>query len=305
MKKLIALVVSTGLIITACNKKETTDSDTTADSQAYNAESAVSSVGSASGAVEGSIGLASLDLLASEFRNMDYLDPQTASINPQAACSLSQRSTCSSNVITLDWGGCAVGNATLTGIWTETYSDSSCLMNVDNNTVTRTTGLSPVVLTGPLGATFSTDTSGGTAYDGTAMGSSGITVEKTASGRTIAIDSIHKVFKTPKGNTRFDYFIKTGTAVTVTGSRAAGTRTITGGNISIYHNLARYTATHTFTSVAWGDSTCCYPNSGSVSSSFSGDVTGSTTMTFSSTCGSASFTDTTGTTSTVTLSQCE
>lgn len=317
-KKLVTALVFFLVIASSCSKSSTSTDSTEADgdSQAYNAETAAAVVGSASGAAEGSVGLLNTELLADEIQKMDYLDPESANINPKAACSLSQRSSCNSGVRTIDWGGCSIGTsgATLSGIWTEIYNDTaSCSMASATNTVNRrpTTGITLTINQGLLtGATLTTDTSGGTAYDGTtSMGSTGILVANTdnvVSGtRAISIDSIHKVLKGPKGSTWFDYFIKTGSAITVSGTRSAGNRTISSGTLSIYHNKAKYTASHSFSNVVWGSSSCCYPTAGAIASSFSGTVTGTTSMTFTSTCGTATFVDTNGTPSNVTLSQCE
>lgn len=312
MKKCNFILAAALLISVSCNKSNSTsdDPEVNGDSQSYNAETAMSVVGSASGAVEGTVGLYGLDEIANELQKMDYLDPKTKSVNAAAPCNLSTaRSSCSINgsagVRTVTWNSCAVGTATLSGSWTEVYNDTSCSMSTNGNTMTRMALGSGVVLTGANGATFTTDTSGGTAYDGSTMGSTGVTVAITGSGRSIGVDSIHRVLKGPKGSTWFDYFIKTGTAISVTGAKSTNDRTITSGSLSIYHNRAQYTATHSFSSVVWGDLTCCYPTSGVINSTFSGAVTGSTTMTFTNTCGMATFVDTTGASSAVTLTQCQ
>jgi hypothetical protein len=73
--------------------------------------------------------------------------------------------------------------------------------------------------------------------------------------------------------------------------------------VTLYHNLAKYTATNSFNSVTWSSSTCCYPTSGSVTTTFTGAKSGTGTMTFTSTCGAATYVDSTGS-SNVTLTQC-
>jgi hypothetical protein len=95
----------------------------------------------------------------------------------------------------------------------------------------------------------------------------------------------------------------TSSGLTTTGTRAGGDRVISSGTVTLYHNLAKYTATNSFNSVTWGSSTCCYPTSGSVTTTFTGTKSGTGTMTFTSTCGAATYVDSTGS-SNVTLTQC-
>lgn len=104
------------------------------------------------------------------------------------------------------------------------------------------------------------------------------------------------------GGTAWDGTVipNTGTSV----SNSGGTRAITGGTMKVYHNVLRYSAAVTFTGVQWTSSSCCYPTAGSISTTLTGSVTGTSTLSFSTTCGSATFVDTSGTSSTVTLNQC-
>lgn len=128
--------------------------------------------------------------------------------------------------------------------------------------------------------------------------------------RTIAIGGIHRVLTGPRGTVWFDHSLETTTDLTVTGTRALGTRTITAGAVKLYHNRAEYTATSTFdgtNQVKWGSSSCCYPTAGKITTVLTGSLTGSMSLEFTSTCGSALFTDRDGSTSTVSLNtyQCQ
>jgi len=239
-----------------------------------------------------------------------FVDPSDSLHLLASACTYSSaRGTCSSSAETLNWGGCTVdkGLAVLTGSVTETFSgtsSSSCVVPVvSGETVVRTS--SGTTLTVASGATIKVDTNGGTAWDGTVIPSTGSSVTNSSGTRTIAVGGTHRQLTGPKGTILFDHFLKTTTPLTVTGTRAAGTRVITGGVMSLYHNRAKYTASTTFQNVAWTDSTCCYPTSGSLSTTFTGSLTGSTSMTFSSTCGEATHVDTSGVSTTVTLNQCQ
>jgi hypothetical protein len=230
---------------------------------------------------------------------------------PFVACTLSNvRTTCSSSQDTINWGGCTVvsGLAYMTGSWTEVFngtSASSCLVPiVSGEQVTRTSNGSTIV--GPFGGHVETDTDGGTAWDGTVLGSSGTTITNSSGTRTIAINGTHKAGYDAMGTKLFDHFI-TSSGLTVTGTRALGTRTLTGGTIQVYHNLAKYTAALTFSGVKWTDPNCCFPTEGTITGTLTGSVTGTTSLTFGTTgqgCNYASYTDTTGTTTTPKLTQC-
>ncbi|HWU43637.1 MAG TPA: hypothetical protein VN132_09375 [Bdellovibrio sp.] len=100
----------------------------------------------------------------------------------------------------------------------------------------------------------------------------------------------------------------------VTLSEAAGTRTITGGTVKVYHNKLKVIGTSTFTNVTYNNQ-CCNPISGSISTAFSQGanvsptalgalvVGQSETLTFTG-CGTATLTNTSGTTTNVTLNNC-
>ena len=218
--------------------------------------------------------------------------------------------SCSSSADALTWGGCTIdgGAATMTGGWNETFSGTgagTCTVPIVNGeTVTRTTTSSVLSGGGAYGGSIITDTNGGTTYDGTVLPSTGTTVVSSGATRTITINGTHKLGKTAGGVTVFEHYLRTPTPLTVTGTRAGGNRAITGGTITVYHNLAKYQASLTFSGVTWGSSSCCYPTSGTLTGTLSGSLTGTTTMTFSSTCGTAAYVDNSGANGTVTLSQC-
>jgi hypothetical protein len=167
--------------------------------------------------------------------------------------------------------------------------------------VTRTS--SSEVLTFASGAKITTNTAAHTAYDGTSIPSTGVVISNTGGTRTVVIHGIHRTMTGPLGRSWFDHSI-TSSGLTITGTRAGGNRVVSGSS-TLYHNLASYKAVHTFNSVTWGNSSCCYPTSGSISSVLTGSKTGTLGLAFSSTCGQATFTDTDASTSTVILTQCQ
>jgi hypothetical protein len=301
-------VVILACVLVSCSKSSMTSSDGT-EAASNISESAMSEAGQQASSSEGAAAPFTIQDMAADFDSMDYLDPADGSAHAQSACAFSiARSACSSNVDTITWGGCTVGFATLSGGWTETWSGGFCAdgtkpgLLTSGNSVTRTS--SSQVLTLPSGATLTTDTNAHNDYDGTSIGS-GVTVSNTAGTRTVTIAGLHKVMVGPHGRTWFDHSFKSGGGgLSVVGTRAAGTRVVTGTS-TLYHNLAKYTAVHTFNSVTWGSASCCYPTSGSISTSLTGTGrSGSVSLAFSSTCGQATFTDTDSTTSMITLNQC-
>jgi hypothetical protein len=320
----IILCVVLLLSSTGCKKSSSDTSTTTeavVDSTSNIAEAAMSEAGSQASATEGASSpfMASIDGFDTELQEFesDLINPADVfGVNPQAACSYSSaRGACSSTVATVTWGSCTIGTVTMTGGWTETYSSNAVC--TAGNLATGTNGdyvdraSTSQVATLVSGITVTTDTQGGTAYDGVAVPAGAIRTTKGASSRTIVSNpttsAVHRVLKGPLGTTWFDYYVFPN--LTVTGTRALSTRTAT-GTVTIKHNRALYSASHSFPTtpagdvVTWGSSSCCYPTSGKITSTLSGAVSGTTTLTFSATCGAATFVDTDGASSSLTLTRC-
>lgn len=304
-KKIYGLVFCLGTIAISigCSKSSDTDSSTTTigDSTSNMSQTAMAEVNSQASASES----ASAVGFISEENQFDN------SVHTLSACNFSTaRTSCSSSADTIAWNGCTVDSAaaTMTGGWTETFSGTSagsCTVPVvSGETVVRTTTSSVLSGGGAYGGSITTDTSGGTTYDGTVLPSTGTSVVNSSGTRTITIHGTHKVGKTTGGVTIFEHYLNTPTPLTVTGTRAGGNRTIASGTVKVFHNLAKYQASLSFSGVTWGSSSCCYPTSGSITGTLSGTQTGTTTMTFSTTCGAASYVDESGSSGTVTLSQC-
>jgi hypothetical protein len=240
-------------------------------------------------------------------------DQTENSYNLVAACSNAVRSSCTGTYVdTINWGGCtlASGAVALTGSWNETFSASAgaCTapLSVVGSTVTRTSASSTAtILTGPLANFYIvTDTSGGTAWDGSTIASTGVTTTlSSATTRSVVNNGIHQILRGPEGTKWFDHFITSTGGLTITGSRLSLPRAISGTS-TLYHNLAKYTATSTLNAVTWSapGGACHYPTSGNISTTFSGSETGTTTLTFTATCGQATYVDAKGNSSTITLS---
>jgi hypothetical protein len=91
--------------------------------------------------------------------------------------------------------------------------------------------------------------------------------------------------------------------LTVTG---AGVNRVVDGSVIVQHNLARFTATATFNHVGYGEVGCCFPTTGSISTTFQrGANLGKTeTLTFSAACGEATLTTASGASEPLTLQHC-
>ncbi len=97
-------------------------------------------------------------------------------------------------------------------------------------------------------------------------------------------------------------------------SESVGTRTITGGTVKVYHNKMKVIGSSTFSNVVY-NTQCCNPISGSITTTFSAGahvsptalgslaVGKSESLTFTG-CGTATFVNTSGTSSSVTLNNC-
>jgi len=308
------------VLVSACNKKKQDESsEADGDTSYYVTESAVTEVGQMAASVEAG----ELSLLASN------TSPLQSPIHSLAACSYdTARSSCSSLVTTVVWDSCTLSHttsagtvsATLKGTITETYSGfgaAMCKLTGDNSTVKRLiSATDPWVLTLASGATLTRDMDPGTAFDGTTFpsASQGTSIVRKESGTSngltcapsdrcyeITANGLHKTFKGPKGRTWFEHIVDSN--MTVKGKKSDGTRAMT-GTASIWHEVAQYKAVNTFTNVTWGSATCCYPTAGTISTVLTGSITGTTSMTFSTTCGEVSFTGTDSSVNTISLTQC-
>ena len=183
--------------------------------------------------------------------------------------------------------------------------------------LTRTTTGSTRTLTGPDGNTYAIvhDTNGaGSGWDSAvspAPGDGGVALTCASggcvAGKNLIINGSHltgTVTVAGKEAKIWDHTVSTGDGVlTVTGS---GTSRIVNGSVTVQHNILKYTAETTFSNVGYGEAGCCFPTTGSVSTTFlRGDGPGKTeSLAFSSACGEATLTKADGTTEPLTLEHC-
>ncbi len=223
------------------------------------------------------------------------------------------------------WGNGKTASSDWSGPFTLVYG-SSCdgaspfpEDQVAGCTVTRTSapGGSTRTITGPDGNSYAIrhDTGGaGSGWDPSvtpAPSNGGLEVTCATGGctegRSLVVSGSHltgTVTIDGKQTTIWDHTVSTGSAgVTVTGH---GAGRIVSGAVTVQHNLAKYTATATFDSVGYAEPGCCFPTSGSVSTTFNdGPNKGKTeSLTFSPICGEATLTTTSGTSEPLTLQHC-
>ena len=185
--------------------------------------------------------------------------------------------------------------------------------------LTRTTGAGgdTRTLTGPLGNSYAIDhdTNGaGTGWDPTVTpvpNDSGVEITCAAggcsSGRSLVINGSHLTGTVTIGGSAtkiWDHTIVSGDGgLTVTG---AGADRVVSGTVIVEHNLIKAVSTTTFSSVGYAEPLCCFPTTGSVSTTFSkGSSVGKTeSIAFSSVCGEATLTEANGTTVSLTFQHC-
>lgn len=332
--KLLIIATLTAALTFSCKKNEedtTEDSDSTAyimTESMSEASGQASATEGGNGAVGASFVSNQLDILEEEVQFAKNQVAQASSDQvTQAAneCKYSSVRTCSATTGTVAWNGCSISGpriaTTMTGGWSETWSNSGdCSRGylTASDTVSRSSTGSTISF--PAGGNITTDTKGGTAYDGTVFASGAILLSRpNTTNRSVGMSptnsAIHKVYSGRRGATIFDYY--TQPTLTISGAKSNGATSGLGttsanramtGSVVLYHNLAKYTATNTFNAVTWSTATCCFPVSGTITTTFagSGAPAGPITLTFTANCGSATLTtpsDTTG--SEVQLSTCQ
>lgn len=242
-------------------------------------------------------------------------------VHAEATCSYLAARTCdNAGTAEVNWDGCTIGSAALTGKILETYSgagaDSSACHIRSTGQVTRKI-TQDRVLTFTTGATLTTTSNPPTAWDSTTFpsASTGTRIQRVTSGGATAlacgagasachhvtVNGEETILKGRRGLTLFDHIM---TADFYTKGTRVGGNLVIDGTSTIWHQVARYKAVNTMSAVTWGDAGCCYPTSGTISGTVTGSVIGNVSIAFTSTCGGATYTDTTGATSTITLNQC-
>lgn len=214
-----------------------------------------------------------------------------------ATCQRARLQACSAGVRATVLDNCELGQFSTNGNVSLSYSDSACSMASVGNSVTREFDYS---ITGPRSGVFSVNSNVADDYRGQSIGGGGrLTV--TSAGWNIDVLGKHKSF-TRRGRNLYNVSVRTLQPIKVTGGLARSNRVLNDGQLEVNHNLAGFTAVYTFSNVSYSAS-CCHPTGGQIQTTYSGSVTGSSTLSFGS-CGSATL-DKDGQSENITLSYCE
>jgi hypothetical protein len=206
-----------------------------------------------------------------------------------AACSGVAFSSCANGARTRTFASCDIGDATLDGMVTLTFSNATlCAMPTTGDSVTRTADFT---LTGPYGGTLQVTSPGG-----------GQTLTRTADGFTYHVGGMERVLTGPAGRTLFDVATDTTSDIVITGSSRSDL-VIVSGALEIHHKLAGYTVTLSPSNLTWTPSCNC-ATSGTLTGSVSGGPNdGKTASVTLNGCGEATVTIG-STTESVTLDRC-
>lgn len=219
-----------------------------------------------------------------------------------ASCSRAFAQTCTNGIKEINYSSCTTPNGVrqMEGSVKLAFSNSSCLMSADGDSVVRTYNIQ---ITGPRGGAVVNSSDSAQDYRlGSAYGG-GSKIIKTASGHNLEILGKHKKME-KNGRELFNVSIRTLQPMQVTGGLSRGSRQVSNGQLEINHNLAKFTSVITASNLQWGNS-CCHPVAGTLSIVHSGSKTGSSTVTFSADeCGVASLEEN-GQISKIELSYCE
>lgn len=285
------IILLSGIIISSCNKSDSSDLNTTDSSSASELVSS-----SVSGAVSSSSSTGSLTFLEKQNNFKEYLTKFLTNYAYAAnSCPTPSSTACTGNNIVLTYSNCNFGSsaATWNGSQTLTFT-SGCGWTPGAVTFTRTFS-SGTTRTSAAGVVVTLDTTNASGYSSQVSGGSTITVSAFPA-RTIVINGIHLtatvISQKGKTITLWDHTISSGTITVTAGLGVTGT-------VTLQHNLAKYTATSTLNLTY--TTGCVHPTSGTITTTLSGSKRGTETLTFSSNCGQATLTNTSNSQSTVNI----
>ncbi len=208
-------------------------------------------------------------------RTLDFLVPSAYA----AECTNLSFSSCANGVMSKSAADCTYGRWTVNGTITLTFSDVACVMSAVNDTVTRTADFQ---ITGPRGATLAVSSPGG-----------GQKVTRTgATSFNYTVLGMERIATEANGKKLFDISTQTTADIGVTGTSRSD-RVMNGGTLEVTHHLAGYTVDLTPDNVTWTTGCNC-ASSGSWTGTASGSVSGSFTVQITG-CGTASVTSPSGT----------
>lgn len=264
------------IMITSCGREEEVVNQAIADS----VESAISAIAGVADEQAGETVTSSEPTPIENLLNNLTIIPSAYA----AVCSgRAFNQACSSGVRSISYSNCTIGSSshTLSGNVSLTYSDSAnCDIDTNGETVTRTYDFTRTTNWGAKIRTFS---SSKTDYEGNTYGGGG-RLTKTASGFDLTVLGKHRTRTTAGGRAALDISMRTTSDISLD-QIARNNRTINGGTFVIAHNLAKYKVSLSPSNLTY-TSSCCYPTGGTINVTYSGIISGSGSVTFTS-CGSA------------------
>ena len=219
-----------------------------------------------------------------------YRGGTTASVTWSGVFDIAYNSSCTGSSLALSAqpANCVVTRSTnSTGVTRSVKRASGALHVVTIGTDSEPSGWDSTVTTSSSGTTITAESA-------------------NFASRQIAINGTHLV-STLDGTTNWNHTVSTDSTAPLTFTGTGASKSMSSGTIIIQHNLAKMTSRTTVaTALAYTNVNCCFPTSGSLSTVFNGgNYSGKTeTITFSSACGEATLVDTSGATSSITLSDC-
>lgn len=171
---------------------------------------------------------------------------------------------------------CEAGAYVWSGTAQLTFSNgNSCALGVMGETFTRTINFTR---SGPRGS-LQTTSANRSPYTGPTIGG-GVEVTKVDNGVAVDVNILgqHKILTRTNGSVIFDMSFETPTPLQLN-KLARNGRIISSGVLDVYHNRAQFKAEHTISNLTYSSS-CCYPVSGSISTTFTGSLSGVGSVTF-------------------------
>jgi len=276
--RFLGLILAAGLSLSACG---TSDSgEDASDSSEEAIQAGISSLsGSISLGSEGSAALAS-----AQTWNPLTTVVSLFSVYAADACGVPAiKNACSSGVRSATYESCSGRRANYSGSVTLTFSEDSCRMSQSGDYVVRTVQMER---SGFFGRTIETTSDTSTDYRGQSIGG-GTKIERTGlTAFEVSILGVHKTSTLANGEQGFDIHTRTTSPLVISG-QLNGTRTVNSGVVEVSHNLAEFLATFTLSNLEYNAAECCYPISGSISVEYTGSRTGTRTIEFDGSCGSA------------------
>ena len=192
----------------------------------------------------------------------------------------------------LSFNGCTSSSGALSfsGSMALQFSDNSTCPTPLTNGFTSTLTTSDLKVTNSIeGTTLEISTASHSNYLARSL-SGGLEAAMGSGSIALSIHSLSRHKTTTAGSLIYDHSVHSDVGLTILGDRASGTRSAT-GSLYVDHNGDSFTAKITLTNLRWTDPTCCLPTEGSVDVVNSGSKTGTSTITFSGSCGRAKKSD--------------